>query len=461
MNNLQHTMKRASILLGILALSASAARGSITINLGAATLQDARGNPMPTTGLVILVATTNDTQFQGPTATAFVSGDDIEVARFDLSSSGCGGGCLTDSTGTLNLFGTWKANNPLAIYWYPTLTKSASAPGAGAPYGFYTDPVGIDGSDPWATPADGSSVDLFFLTSDQGGSNPMSAGVASHVVPGGGTTLSLTSSANPAPTGQAVTFTATVAPVMSSAVTPTGNATFKDGATALGTSGLNGAGVATFSTSSLSHGSHIITAEWAGDANYLGSTNTLSAAQVINTPPVANLATYTRSPDLSLKIPITNLMASFTTDADGDARSLTSVGSGTNGATVTVSGGRIYYLPSTTNPYRNTTDHLDYAIADGFLGGTATSKIRITVGDVSGGSQSANLLGLTSGTNGITVTFAGIPTYTYHVQRTTFLNGASTVWVDLGTATVASDGKATFTDTNPPGGQAYYRTAWP
>ena len=54
---------------------------------------------------------------------------------------------------------------------------------------------------------------------------------------------------------------APVAPVTSSAGTPTGTVTFKDGAAALGTATL-AAGVATLTTSSLTLGSHTITASY-------------------------------------------------------------------------------------------------------------------------------------------------------------------------------------------------------
>src|SRR5205823_14565202 len=101
-------------------------------------------------------------------------------------------------------------------------------------------------------------------------------------------------------------------------------------------------------TSTLSHGAHTIAAEYAGDGNFQGSTNALS--QVINSPPVASLATYTRAPDLTLKIAVTNLIANFTSDADGDARTLVSVGLGTNGATIARIGSKIFYTPSTNSP---------------------------------------------------------------------------------------------------------------
>jgi hypothetical protein len=93
------------------------------------------------------------------------------------------------------------------------------------------------------------------------------------------TTTSLTSSLNPSVRGQQVTFTATVKP-SSGAGTPTGTVTFLDGGTTLGSSALNASGVATFSTASLSVGTHSITARYGGDTNYNGSTSAVLSQTV-------------------------------------------------------------------------------------------------------------------------------------------------------------------------------------
>jgi hypothetical protein len=87
------------------------------------------------------------------------------------------------------------------------------------------------------------------------------------------TTTNLTASANPATFGQAVTFTATV-----SCCIATGTVTFFDGSTTLGSAALvylpqNGIIKAAFSTSSLSVGSHAITATYSGDSDNSGSTS--------------------------------------------------------------------------------------------------------------------------------------------------------------------------------------------
>jgi unsaturated chondroitin disaccharide hydrolase len=84
------------------------------------------------------------------------------------------------------------------------------------------------------------------------------------------TSTTLASSLNPSTHGAAVTFTATVKP--STTGTPTGSATFKDGAVVLGTVALT-SGKAAFTTSTLATGSHSITATYNGSPNYNPSTS--------------------------------------------------------------------------------------------------------------------------------------------------------------------------------------------
>ena len=85
------------------------------------------------------------------------------------------------------------------------------------------------------------------------------------------TATALQSSLNPAKFGQSVTLTAAVSPSAA-----TGSVTFKEGGSDLGTSSLSN-GSATYVNSALSVGSHGITAVYAGDTSYSGSTsNTLT-----------------------------------------------------------------------------------------------------------------------------------------------------------------------------------------
>jgi uncharacterized phage protein gp47/JayE len=100
------------------------------------------------------------------------------------------------------------------------------------------------------------------------------------------TTTTLTSSLNPSIFGQSVTFTATVNE--SEAAAPTGTVSFKDGATTLGTGTVNGSGRATFTTSLLTVGTHPITAEYSGDANFTSSTSAV-LTQMVNQPAPAEV----------------------------------------------------------------------------------------------------------------------------------------------------------------------------
>src|SRR5262249_534584 len=103
-----------------------------------------------------------------------------------------------------------------------------------------------------------------------------STGVANLTVNRAATTCSLGSSANRAFTGQAVTFTATVAAVAPGAGTPTGTVTFKDGNVVLGTAPVGADGTATFPTSFAAAGGHVITAVYGGDPNFGGSSQSLT-----------------------------------------------------------------------------------------------------------------------------------------------------------------------------------------
>jgi hypothetical protein len=96
--------------------------------------------------------------------------------------------------------------------------------------------------------------------------------------------ITLTSAPNPSTFGQAVAFTVQVAAQAAGgpvAAAPSGTVSLSDGAINLGTVKLDNNGAAILSASSLTAGTHVITASYAGDANFTGgSSNPYS--QVVN-----------------------------------------------------------------------------------------------------------------------------------------------------------------------------------
>src|SRR5574342_210525 len=101
---------------------------------------------------------------------------------------------------------------------------------------------------------------------------------------------STTTSVNPSDSGQSVIFTATVSPVAPASGTRTGTVTFFDGATILGT-GTISANTASITTSSLSPGSHSITATYSGDSNFNSSTSPVLTQTVNNASQVDSTTT--------------------------------------------------------------------------------------------------------------------------------------------------------------------------
>ena len=96
------------------------------------------------------------------------------------------------------------------------------------------------------------------------------------------TTTTLGSSPNPSTVGQSVTFTATVqtnSPT-GTATAATGNVVFKDGGTTVYTGSIAN-GVATYTTSGLSVGTHSFTAVYSGDSNY-GTSTSAATNQTVN-----------------------------------------------------------------------------------------------------------------------------------------------------------------------------------
>lgn len=112
------------------------------------------------------------------------------------------------------------------------------------------------------------------------------------------THVSLISSANPGIGGAALTLTAGVsaaATVSGLTAHPTGNVTFLDGATTIGTGALNANGAATLTLSTLAVGTHNLTAAYVGDVTFLGNTSA-PLSQVIRNATTQAVLTTSGSP---------------------------------------------------------------------------------------------------------------------------------------------------------------------
>ena len=109
------------------------------------------------------------------------------------------------------------------------------------------------------------------------------------------TTTTVTSNpASPVVAGTSITFTATITPASGSTGAPTGLVTFLDGAATLGTGTISGT-TATYTTSALSAGTHSITAVYAGDTNFTGSSSAAYGLTITTPAPIATTTTLTSS----------------------------------------------------------------------------------------------------------------------------------------------------------------------
>jgi hypothetical protein len=158
------------------------------------------------------------------------------------------------------------------------------------------------GNGPWTAPLSGLTsgshtiyafaAEAHASPTDTGnGSSPLFGNIASYAFTVTATTgtarVNLASSANPSSAGQAVTFTASVS---GSAATPTGSVAFVDGTTTLCPSVTLASGSATCTTSSLAGGSHTISANYSGDANYAAASGSLVQTVSKVTPMVTGSA---------------------------------------------------------------------------------------------------------------------------------------------------------------------------
>jgi uncharacterized protein (TIGR03437 family) len=114
--------------------------------------------------------------------------------------------------------------------------------------------------------------------------------------------VSIASSLNPAAFGQAVTFSATLTTNGGPGAFPTGTVVFLDGATQLATRPLASPQVS-FTTSALSPGAHIITAQYSGDSIYPGAQASL--AETVYAPVTMSVTASPATPQAGQTVTLT------------------------------------------------------------------------------------------------------------------------------------------------------------
>jgi parallel beta-helix repeat protein len=252
-------------------------------------------------------------------------------------------------------------------------------------------------------------------------------------------TVTLTSLPNPSAVGSPVTFTATV--VSTSNGTPTGDVVFTDNGNPLGSANLDENGAATFVTSSLTVGTHLIVATYPGAVNWGGAsasvtqivlyTVTESLTSSLNPSHRDQAVTFNATVSSSNGTPTGTVTFSYGTTALGTVpltngvASLTtsSLPQGTQIITAAYSGDAEFSSNSATLTQ----------MVIGFL--TSTTVTSITPSKLYALESSA----ITAVVTGV----GGMPT-----GNVTFTNGG----ISIGTATLNASGSATFTYAFPASG---------
>ena len=330
----------------------------------------------------------------------------------------------------------WPAAS--AITYGQTLASSALTGGSATPAGTFAFTT------PATQPGAGTAPqNVTYSPTDTADYNTASSTV-SVTVNKAATTGVIVSSASAAGPGTNVTFTVTISPVAPGTGTPTGTVNLRTNGSIGGAGTLSG-GIAAFTTGALTNGSNRVVAEYAGDGNFAGITNSL--VQVIDMPVTPPL-TIQRYPTEGAQVKVATILSNCS-DADGASLTLTAVSAtSANNATITESVGWVFYTP----PAGFTgADSFTYTATDAYgisAVGTITVAIEVNI------AQSQNL---TVALEGSSVVIVGncIPGYTYYVQFTTTLNPPD--WQTIGSVTADSTGAFQYPATTA----GFYRTYYP
>lgn len=272
-------------------------------------------------------------------------------------------------------------------------------------------------------------------------------------VVGGSTTTSVSLSSGSAVFGQLVTLTATVT---GSSGTPSGTVTFTVDGNPFGSAALSSTGTATLQTSSLSVGSHSITASYAGNADFTASASSIMVLSVSQATTTTTLSNSPATVVFGQPATLTATVAPVAPGAGTPTGQVTFL-DGTNLlGTATLSGGTATYSLSSVGA-GNHSFNASYSGDNNFAGSSAPTY-PLTIGKATAtvtlGNLSATFDGtpksVTATTNpaglSVNITYNGSPTPptnagSYAVVAT--INSANYQGSANGTLTVAKAGSVT------------------
>jgi hypothetical protein len=193
------------------------------------------------------------------------------------------------------------------------------------------------------------------------------------------TTLSLIANPTNATYGSQVVLTATLNPSLVQGLSATGSVTFYNGSTSLGSTAFS-SGVATLNVTSLPVGTDSITASYAGDANFSGTTSSSIQVTITAPPPARTALSLNANPTNTTsggQVVLTATLSPF------QAQSLSATGSVTfyNGSTslgsTTLSSG-VATLNVTSLPVGADSITASYA-GDAHFAGATSSSVNVTI----------------------------------------------------------------------------------
>ena len=262
---------------------------AVTFTASVAAVAPGSGTPSGTVtftidGVVQPSVTLANGQASLTTSTLSVGSHTIAVAYGGDGSFGSSSSTLSQAVASADTTTTLSSSTAPSVFGQSvtfTATVSAVAPGAGTQTGTVTfsvdgtaqTPVALsNGQAVFSTSA--LSVGVHTISVSYNGDPNFNGSTASlnQTVNMADTTIALSSSANPSVFGEAVTFTATVSAVQPGAGTPTGTVVFFIDGVAQSPVSMSD-GQASFTTSALDVGSHVVTASYSGDGNFNGSTS--------------------------------------------------------------------------------------------------------------------------------------------------------------------------------------------